>query len=913
MSSTNPYEILFTDGNSNREFEIQPFTTNGPLTPTGPIDPSAVGANTTLYLYGKGAPNYGDRIQENMVYLLEHFFGPLEPSFPVPGQIWSNNSVSPPQLYVYNPYKYVVVSVSGSTVVIQPVNVSDQINIAASLTRFNNLYNSNKSFTIFDASLNPQPTVVQTVAPVLVNNTIELTVTPSLTITPTSSNIFVTGGWEDIFQGNVSNVLRQPLNANSLNIQNLASPVNASDAATKSYVDSAVTGGTILLADLGDVAFQTPRTPRINSVLYYNGTDWTDYLVTSLPFLPLAGGTMTGALILNGDPTTSLGAATKQYVDNQPLSAVSVSLTPPINNNLLAYSSGAGKWINTTALQAGLLPLSGNSSTNPMTGSIVFSNTTGVTVTGVPSPVNASDVATKAYVDATAGSLSGTVITSATYSNTGAGTLTLYGTPSNIVVSGFAPNFTTNPTNANTVAYIPSDPPIVENTTFSQDSLSDISYTFPSNLQNPTNIQLSALLRMLDVQLGRFAEPRKRLVMQGDNSSTLFNIATGSPNTLSGGAPNLQYIVGTHGLNVYVNGVKQIVSDRGFYKMSNINTTTTITGITFSSGTGPATITVPGNYTTVLRQGVVFNISGTSTTNDGAYTVLSSSVSGSNTVVNVTPALLATTPGTIPFVTSGTGTLTYGPFKVMPSMPTGYNFGGLANTVTLDVQVNGAAGVTLSFDTSAVNCNTFGLMCDSVNSMASAYYMNAVVGVTSGASGSFVVAGNRTTQFPASTVFAVRYSSGNSGSYTVTGAGSSYNSTTNQTTIPVTTTIASATIDGVIFQDTWGFTMKIEDGTIVFYSNIAGAGSSVVPVSGTLLTGITGTYWPITISSSFTGITNAFAPSTWGYQEIGLNGYPSQLIVLTTAPNTTDIVEFVIEHDFLFNNTNPIANAITAA
>ena len=32
-------------------------------------------------------------------------------------------------------------------------------------------------------------------------------------------------------------------------------------------------------------------------------------------YLPVTGGTLTGALILAADPTTSLGAATKQYVD----------------------------------------------------------------------------------------------------------------------------------------------------------------------------------------------------------------------------------------------------------------------------------------------------------------------------------------------------------------------------------------------------------------------------------------------------------------------------------------------------------------------------------------------------------------------------------------------------------------------
>lgn len=41
--------------------------------------------------------------------------------------------------------------------------------------------------------------------------------------------------------------------------------------------------------------------------------------------LPKAGGTMTGALLLNGDPATGLGAATKQYVDNSHIKIVPVS------------------------------------------------------------------------------------------------------------------------------------------------------------------------------------------------------------------------------------------------------------------------------------------------------------------------------------------------------------------------------------------------------------------------------------------------------------------------------------------------------------------------------------------------------------------------------------------------------------
>lgn len=55
-----------------------------------------------------------------------------------------------------------------------------------------------------------------------------------------------------------------------------------------------------------------------------SGATWQNVsTIFGTPYLPLAGGTMTGALTLKGDPTENLQAATKQYVDN----AVSGNLT----------------------------------------------------------------------------------------------------------------------------------------------------------------------------------------------------------------------------------------------------------------------------------------------------------------------------------------------------------------------------------------------------------------------------------------------------------------------------------------------------------------------------------------------------------------------------------------------------------
>ena len=78
--------------------------------------------------------------------------------------------------------------------------------------------------------------------------------------------------------------------------------------------------------------------------------------------LPLSGGTLTGSLILNGDPTAALQAATKQYVD-----ALGTTFTS----------------IQTTANNA--LPLSGGT----MTGALVLA----------AAPTASSQAATKGYVD----------------------------------------------------------------------------------------------------------------------------------------------------------------------------------------------------------------------------------------------------------------------------------------------------------------------------------------------------------------------------------------------------------------------------------------------------------------------------------------------------------------------------------
>lgn len=66
--------------------------------------------------------------------------------------------------------------------------------------------------------------------------------------------------------------------------------------------------------------------------------------------LPLSGGALTGALILSGDPTNSLHAATKQYVDNAGANS-RVVLTGDVTGN--AVASGVSTTLSSTGVVAG--------------------------------------------------------------------------------------------------------------------------------------------------------------------------------------------------------------------------------------------------------------------------------------------------------------------------------------------------------------------------------------------------------------------------------------------------------------------------------------------------------------------------------------------------------------------------------
>lgn len=85
------YTFYFSDP-SKADFSLYPYTANGPVSPSDPtfID-QAVTATTTLKLYGKGMQNYGEGIEQNLIYMLENFANSTPPVNAIEGQIWYRN------------------------------------------------------------------------------------------------------------------------------------------------------------------------------------------------------------------------------------------------------------------------------------------------------------------------------------------------------------------------------------------------------------------------------------------------------------------------------------------------------------------------------------------------------------------------------------------------------------------------------------------------------------------------------------------------------------------------------------------------------------------------------------------------------------------------------------------------------
>ena len=118
-----------------------------------------------------------------------------------------------------------------------------------------------------------------------------------------------------------------------------------------------VTTGNRVMVEDDAFCTKTLETPSAKATLTWdNGVKW-ELSPSPIEFVQKAGDTMTGLLVLSGDPTANLGAATKQYADTKVAKsgdtmtgALVVNSTIASNSTILAngnsskigYDTGAG-------------------------------------------------------------------------------------------------------------------------------------------------------------------------------------------------------------------------------------------------------------------------------------------------------------------------------------------------------------------------------------------------------------------------------------------------------------------------------------------------------------------------------------------------------------------------------------------
>lgn len=94
------YTFSFSD-TSKTSFEVFPYTADGPVSPSdNTLIPQAVAQTTTLKIYGKSMQDYGEGVEQDLIYMLENFANSSSPINPIEGQIWYNNSIL--ELSVHN-------------------------------------------------------------------------------------------------------------------------------------------------------------------------------------------------------------------------------------------------------------------------------------------------------------------------------------------------------------------------------------------------------------------------------------------------------------------------------------------------------------------------------------------------------------------------------------------------------------------------------------------------------------------------------------------------------------------------------------------------------------------------------------------------------------------------------------------
>ena len=354
MPLPNPtYIINFTDP-LKPAFAIPAYRTNGTESPISTVlDPNATSAETSLLLYGKGVDNYGERIQENLVNMMEHFAGPTPPVYPIEGQLWFDSVYNTFNGFdnllnwgpVITPYVYTfeIVSITNTTdtivvkhkqnltngdiIAVRDTNFSDG-NYTVASTTYASITDETSIVVVEDLTITEGAVGVVIYAPTPITN-----VAGQFQYNPTTDELTVfsgsaASGSTQVILANGVSPMTADLSLGGFKITNLATPTLLTDATNKNYVDTAIAGlGSVYVLKTGDTMTGTltmsgagvqvvlPNAPTIGT----NATNKTYVDAQDALKVSKTGDTMTGTLTMSNTTIVLTGAASSITIPNAPV------------------------------------------------------------------------------------------------------------------------------------------------------------------------------------------------------------------------------------------------------------------------------------------------------------------------------------------------------------------------------------------------------------------------------------------------------------------------------------------------------------------------------------------------------------------------------------------------------------------
>jgi hypothetical protein len=296
---------------------------------------------STLSLFGKCYPNYGEPLQQNLLYMLEHFASPYPPNNPTIGQIWYN--VSTNQLLIYDVFSLWTTITSIPTSI--PLHPSlgelywDTFNSTLNYwdgVAWQPIADHQFVMNLFDSLQNQSTTALQGITSQL-NGEIsarEFQYSQLLNDIASAEQLSANN------DANLQQLIQNEASTRTSEIANVTGTISQLASTLQSDNSASILG---LQAEINnridaDQNLQNQLSNEINIRSQEVATITSSYAL-------LSGANFSGPVMLNSNPVHPMQAATKEYIDTQMYNFTPNVVPYDVINSYAQIEIGPGNWV----------------------------------------------------------------------------------------------------------------------------------------------------------------------------------------------------------------------------------------------------------------------------------------------------------------------------------------------------------------------------------------------------------------------------------------------------------------------------------------------------------------------------------------------------------------------------------------